>query len=112
MCLKHIYISFSVKTFKLEKNHIFGHLLYVATLVHVATYAWFWSDGLHINFASVHSRFFNGLIMISKLSLHILYRQVIEGTSTLKEIEQLETMNERPLTTAVIASCGTCTYEF
>lgn len=30
----------------------------------------------------------------------------------LKEIEQLETMNDRPLVPAVIAGCGKCEYVF
>src|SRR6218665_771902 len=47
LCLKHIYIAFSVKIFKLKKV-TFYHILVNISLVHVATYDWFWSGGSHI----------------------------------------------------------------
>lgn len=40
------------------------------------------------------------------------FSQVIEGTSTLKAIEEIETMNERPLKPVKITDSGTCTYTF
>jgi len=38
--LEHIYLSFSVKKWKLEKN-IFYHILAIISSVHIATYDWF-----------------------------------------------------------------------
>ena len=35
-----------------------------------------------------------------------LYRQVIEGTDTLKLIEEQETYNERPIKECKIMNCG------
>ena len=40
------------------------------------------------------------------------YSQVIEGTETLKAIEEQDTMNERPMKDITITSCGVLTYEF
>ncbi|XP_053398039.1 peptidyl-prolyl cis-trans isomerase-like [Mercenaria mercenaria] len=43
---------------------------------------------------------------------YVAFGQVIEGTETLKKMEEIETMNERPNAEIRITDCGVCTYEF
>ncbi|KAK6171495.1 hypothetical protein SNE40_019672 [Patella caerulea] len=43
---------------------------------------------------------------------YVAFGQVIEGTETLKRIEEQETMNERPVKEVKITESGVCTYEF
>ncbi|KAK3098704.1 hypothetical protein FSP39_022239 [Pinctada imbricata] len=43
---------------------------------------------------------------------YVAFGQVIEGTETLKKMEEQETMNERPTKDIKITGCGLCKYEF
>ncbi|ESO85751.1 hypothetical protein LOTGIDRAFT_195649 [Lottia gigantea] len=43
---------------------------------------------------------------------YVAFGQIIEGTETLKKIEEQETMNERPVKDVKITDCGVSTYEF
>ncbi|KAJ8315354.1 hypothetical protein KUTeg_007504 [Tegillarca granosa] len=43
---------------------------------------------------------------------YVGFGQIIEGTETLKKIEAIETMNERPNSEIKIVDCGVCKYEF
>jgi len=40
---------------KIGKNHCY-HIVTIIPLVHVTTYAWFWSDGLHMNYTMLLER--------------------------------------------------------
>lgn len=43
---------------------------------------------------------------------YVAFGQVIEGTETLKKMEAVDTMNERPSSEIKISDCGVITYEF
>ncbi|KAL5009770.1 hypothetical protein ScPMuIL_012075 [Solemya velum] len=43
---------------------------------------------------------------------YVAFGQVIEGTETLRKMEEVETMNERPSKDIRVTSCGIMTYEF
>ncbi|CAH1799867.1 unnamed protein product [Owenia fusiformis] len=43
---------------------------------------------------------------------YVAFGQIIEGTETLKRIEEQETVNERPTTDVKISGCGVLTYTF
>ncbi|VDI29474.1 peptidyl-prolyl cis-trans isomerase-like 6 [Mytilus galloprovincialis] len=43
---------------------------------------------------------------------YVAFGQVIEGTKTLKMMEEQETMNQRPMKEVRILDCGVCKYEF
>ncbi|XP_060562468.1 probable inactive peptidyl-prolyl cis-trans isomerase-like 6 [Ruditapes philippinarum] len=43
---------------------------------------------------------------------YVAFGQIIEGTETLKKMEEVETMNERPNADIKVTNCGVCTYEF
>ena len=43
---------------------------------------------------------------------YVAFGQVIEGTDTLKAIEQIETMNERPMKEVRVTACDTQTFSF
>lgn len=43
---------------------------------------------------------------------YVAFGQIIEGTETLKKMEQQDTINERPIKDIRITDCGVMTYEF
>lgn len=43
---------------------------------------------------------------------YVAFGQVIEGTDTLKKMEKVDTMNERPSEEIKVTDCGVLTYEF
>ena len=44
--------------------------------------------------------------------MFFICRQIIEGTETLKAMENQETMNERPMVEIKITDCGVLKFEF
>ena len=60
----------------------------------------------------MYGRVINHSCFKSFLNNWFCCRQVIEGTQTLKKMEEQETMNERPTKDVKITDCGVLQFQF
>ena len=68
-------------------------------------------QGLYF-FPGCKKSFTFGNCFLGFFCVYYIFRQVIEGTDTLKAIESADTMNERPMKDIKVTDCGTLEFVF